>query len=808
MSSFSVHGPVTLPATYVFDTLKIGGGGFVTGGDLLADGTKVVRTDTYGTYLLNTTTGIWQQLVTRSSLPATDNGVDSATVGYGVYDIAVAPTNTNRMYMNFNGYIFASVTRGSAWSRTSFTRDTTANTSDNYRGSGRQMAVDPANELIVYAGTPTGLYKTTDGGTTFSNIATTLAPLGISLGTSTTSIAVGTGAKSFTTNTSFQLGNGTNVQVYETGNTANQMFGTVTSDTGTALVLNITQVYGSGTHADWTFTKCDHGGVLVAFDPTSSVVGNVTQGIYAAVYGLGVYHSTDGGGTWALTSSPPLTCNHMLCDAAGLVWLVDDANGNTSGALNKLASGTWSSVLASSNNAHSVAVDPANGAHVYAGDSGGRLLVSVNTGGSFVGPTTISRATGANQPAWLTNTNETFMSNGNMAFDPAGSNLLYFFEGIGVWTTNPPTTNTNVTWTSKTAGIENLDLNHVVGSVNGGTPLIIGWDRAAFVITPGTYATINGVDVTGIGGVLQSGWSGDVAADNSVMVALATPVSESGVTTGTSGKTLDKGGSWSLFASQTPLSTNSTYGGSMAASTTTNFLWVPKDNSSNANSPWYTTNGGTTWTASVVGGTISTTAPTGWGENYYQDTITVAADRVTAGTFYVYNDGQRNSVDKGIWRTIDGGVTWTQRFAGNFGGGFGGAIQIKSVPGQAGHLFATAGNQGVGNHPAATQLFKCTDGGATWSPLANVSETFCVGFGKAAAGHPYPAICIVGWVNSVYGIWLSVDGDQATPTWTKIGDGYPAGSIDPIKDCDGDSLTFGTFYFVTGGNGSLFVQLR
>jgi len=30
-----------------------------------------------------------------------------------------------------------------------------------------------------------------------------------------------------------------------------------------------------------------------------------------------------------------------------------------------------------------------------------------------------------------------------------------------------------------------------------GTPLIFGWDRAGFIITPGTYPSLNGVDVSG-----------------------------------------------------------------------------------------------------------------------------------------------------------------------------------------------------------------------------------------------------------------------------------------------------------------------
>jgi len=63
---------------------------------------------------------------------------------------------------------------------------------------------------------------------------------------------------------------------------------------------------------------------------------------------------------------------------------------------------------------------------------------------------------------------------------------------------------------------------------------------------------------------------------------------------------------------------------------------------------------------------------------------------------------------------------------------------MKAVPGQAGHIFATIGNQQT-THPNITQLFKCTDGGATWNAISNVAEPFCVGFGLHAVGQTYPA---------------------------------------------------------------------
>ena len=85
-----------------FHTLKVGAGGYVTGLNIARDGTKVVRTDTYGAYLFNKSapnpgngggTGAWQQLVTINSMPPAD-----ARFGHhaGVYEIAIAPSDSAR----------------------------------------------------------------------------------------------------------------------------------------------------------------------------------------------------------------------------------------------------------------------------------------------------------------------------------------------------------------------------------------------------------------------------------------------------------------------------------------------------------------------------------------------------------------------------------------------------------------------------------------------------------------------------------------------------------------------------------------
>ena len=52
----------------LWHTLKIGAGGYISGLDIAQDGTKVIRTNTYGGDIWNGT--MWQQLITSASLPA------------------------------------------------------------------------------------------------------------------------------------------------------------------------------------------------------------------------------------------------------------------------------------------------------------------------------------------------------------------------------------------------------------------------------------------------------------------------------------------------------------------------------------------------------------------------------------------------------------------------------------------------------------------------------------------------------------------------------------------------------------------
>jgi Bacterial Ig-like domain/Bacterial Ig domain len=146
--------------------LNIGAGGFLTGIDIAADGTMVVRTDTYGAYLWNGTQ--WQQLITATSMPAADVSVDH---NQGVYEIRIAPSNTNIFYMEYLGYVYRSDDKGTTWTKTTFTH-VADDPNDANRMNGQKMVVDPNNPDVVYVGTQqNGLFVTTDGGASWQRVS-------------------------------------------------------------------------------------------------------------------------------------------------------------------------------------------------------------------------------------------------------------------------------------------------------------------------------------------------------------------------------------------------------------------------------------------------------------------------------------------------------------------------------------------------------------------------------------------------------------------------------------------------------------
>jgi hypothetical protein len=146
-----------------WDYAKIGGGGFITGGQVAADGTKFFRTDTSGGYLYDDATGRLSQIVPRN-LPA---GVNVFLNGTGVYEAMIAPSNSQHLMAAYNDALYGSTDGGDTFTllKSGFTFDSNSNAMRTYERHGQ---IDPQNPSHILFGDQVGLYRSTDGGTTWN----------------------------------------------------------------------------------------------------------------------------------------------------------------------------------------------------------------------------------------------------------------------------------------------------------------------------------------------------------------------------------------------------------------------------------------------------------------------------------------------------------------------------------------------------------------------------------------------------------------------------------------------------------------
>jgi len=103
---------------------------------------------------------------------------------------------------------------------------------------------------------PYKLTRTSANSFTLVQYARTADPFyGPVAGTSSTSNTINTGSLTFTTAASAGYVNGATITITDTGTPSNFMIGTVTSYSGTSLVVNITSTGGSGTFTTWTIAQ-------------------------------------------------------------------------------------------------------------------------------------------------------------------------------------------------------------------------------------------------------------------------------------------------------------------------------------------------------------------------------------------------------------------------------------------------------------------------------------------------------------------------------------------------------------------------
>ncbi|WP_209442417.1 WD40/YVTN/BNR-like repeat-containing protein [Neoroseomonas oryzicola] len=159
--------------TYAWRRVAIGGGGFITGLAMDPTGaTRVARADVYGAYIWRTDLDRWVQLVTSATMPEEDRVQDG--MNEGVFEVAVAPSDPDRIYLAAKGRIYRSDDRGARFATLQrgepFPLAFDANS--EHRLSGPFLAVNPRDPSLLLFGTPAdGLWRSADGGARWSQIA-------------------------------------------------------------------------------------------------------------------------------------------------------------------------------------------------------------------------------------------------------------------------------------------------------------------------------------------------------------------------------------------------------------------------------------------------------------------------------------------------------------------------------------------------------------------------------------------------------------------------------------------------------------
>ncbi|GAM24253.1 hypothetical protein SAMD00019534_074280 [Acytostelium subglobosum LB1] len=159
----------TLVAGYQWDNLRVGGGGYVTGIAIhpTTQDRMYVRTDVGGAYRWDSVASKWIQLLDWVG-PSQANLI-------GVDGMALDKNYPDRLYLALgknlgDGGLYRSEDKGETWTRL-LTAQFNGNGRDQ-RWGGEPIAVDPLDSNIIYCGTRVqGLYRSVDNGATWTNLA-------------------------------------------------------------------------------------------------------------------------------------------------------------------------------------------------------------------------------------------------------------------------------------------------------------------------------------------------------------------------------------------------------------------------------------------------------------------------------------------------------------------------------------------------------------------------------------------------------------------------------------------------------------
>ncbi|WP_329261117.1 cellulose binding domain-containing protein [Streptomyces sp. NBC_01478] len=544
------------------------------------------------------------------------------------------------------------------------------------------------------------------------------------------------------------------------------------------------------------YANDNQGIVWVTFDESTGTSGSATKTIYVGVadQANAVYRSTDAGATWSRVAGQPtgyLAHKGVLDAVNGYLYIAySDKGGPYDGGKGQVwryttATGTWTNI------------SPVAEADTYYGFSG--LTVDRQHPGTVMA-TAYSSWWPDTQIFRSTDSGGTWTKAWDYTSYPNRSNRYTIDVSSSPWLTfganpSPPEQAPKLGWMTESLEIDPFNSNRMMygtGATLYGTENLTNWDSGGqFTVKP----MVQGLEETAVndlaappsGGAQLLSALGDIGGfrhtdltkvpsmmftspnfttTTSLDFAETNPNTVVRVGDLDSGPHIafstDNGANW--FAGTDPSGVSG--GGTVAAAADGGrFVWSPA-----GAGVQYTTGFGSSWSASggIPAGAI------------------VESDRVDAKTFYGFKSGK-------FYVSSDGGATFAASAAAGLPSGDSG--RFKALPGTKGDVWLAGGAS-----DGAYGLWHSTDGGASFTRLANVDQADTIGFGKAATGATYQTLYTSAKIGGVRGIFRSTDKGVS---WTRINDGahqwgWTGAAI------TGDPRVYGRVYVSTNGRGVVY----
>lgn len=598
-------------------------------------------------------------------------------------------------------------------------------------GSILSLAIDRSNPNVIYAGTIAGVFKSTDGGATWSAFNTGIASRRIAAiaidPSNPNTIYAGTDVGVFKSTEG-----GATWSAINNGLPDRWYIWTLSIDPANSATLYIVtgSVIFKSINGGASWSNISDGLPIIralAIDPVNTKVV-YTSGYDDRAENRGVYKSTDGGASWSKSNEGlprPFGIGYVLA--------IDPANTNTIYLLGSNAASRWEDTVFKSTdggahwstisedlisrNVQTIVVDPGNRNTIYAGTSNGGVFKSTNAGASWSASNT-----------GLTNTGVSAL-----AIDPGSANTVYAgTDPGGVFRS----TDGGANWSVSNTGQKSINA-YALAIAPSNADIMYG-------------ATSGGVFKSTNGG---ASWSkSDIGVTNTSVTALAIDPGDQDTIyagAGESGafKSTDGGGSWSAINNGLSLA----YVGALVI------------NPANPN---------TVYAATWAGVFRSTNGGASWSGISSLVTFGLLIDPSNTNTLYaasydIYWDYPTilKSTDGGfIWRVSDSGLPYGA-----------GVIGIDSIHPNTLYVGTYAG------------VYKSTDGGAMWKPASDGLITKSV---QALAIDPDNSATVYAGTYGE-GVFKSTDGGAS---WTPFNDGLSNLYINALAiDRSGTFLHAGTY---------------